>query len=151
MTLLFLNNSSYCNLAPLFIGPTVLFVSKEPKVKELLSTLRVSPQMTLLGEFCFQIGVCVIRPNQKVWKKIDNCHCSSMASWIWIFLNNISLFTNVVFQKYMSAAVMLSYFNEIFVFCLFFTDCCLKSFKLLSQLIQSHLVLKKKIQKFCLV
>ncbi|XP_014884578.1 large ribosomal subunit protein uL10m [Poecilia latipinna] len=45
----FLSNSVYSNMAPLFIGPTVLFVSKEPKVKEMLSALRVSPQMTLLG------------------------------------------------------------------------------------------------------
>ncbi|XP_037134243.1 39S ribosomal protein L10, mitochondrial [Syngnathus acus] len=45
----FLSESIYSNLAPLFIGPTVLFVSKEPKVKEMLSTLRVSPQMILLG------------------------------------------------------------------------------------------------------
>ncbi|XP_070708205.1 large ribosomal subunit protein uL10m [Pempheris klunzingeri] len=45
----FLSNSVYSNMAPLFIGPTVLFVSKEPKAKEMLSTLRASPQMTLLG------------------------------------------------------------------------------------------------------
>ncbi|KAM9336274.1 large ribosomal subunit protein uL10m [Symphorus nematophorus] len=45
----FLNDSVYCNMAPLFIGPTVLFVSKEPKVREMLMTLRSSPQMTLLG------------------------------------------------------------------------------------------------------
>lgn len=45
----FLNDSVYSNMAPLFIGPTVLFVSKEPKAKEMLSTLRSSPQMTLLG------------------------------------------------------------------------------------------------------
>ncbi|XP_012732425.2 39S ribosomal protein L10, mitochondrial [Fundulus heteroclitus] len=45
----FLSDSVYCNMAPLFIGPTVLFVSKEPKVKEMLSALRASPQMTLLG------------------------------------------------------------------------------------------------------
>uniref|UniRef100_A0A3Q2CXA0 Large ribosomal subunit protein uL10m n=2 Tax=Cyprinodon variegatus TaxID=28743 RepID=A0A3Q2CXA0_CYPVA len=45
----FLINSVYSNMAPLFIGPTVLFVSKEPKVKEMLSALRASPQMTLLG------------------------------------------------------------------------------------------------------
>ncbi|XP_037547177.1 39S ribosomal protein L10, mitochondrial [Nematolebias whitei] len=49
VTRLFLNDSSYCNMAPLFIGPTALFVSKEPKVKELLSILRASPQMTLLA------------------------------------------------------------------------------------------------------
>ncbi|XP_040033316.1 large ribosomal subunit protein uL10m [Gasterosteus aculeatus] len=45
----FLKDSPFSNMAPLFIGPTVLFVSKEPKVKEMLSTLRVSQQMTLLG------------------------------------------------------------------------------------------------------
>ncbi|XP_072229710.1 large ribosomal subunit protein uL10m [Leuresthes tenuis] len=45
----FLSDSVYCNMVPLFIGPTVLFVSKEPKVKEMLSSLRASPQMTLLG------------------------------------------------------------------------------------------------------
>ncbi|XP_047233042.1 39S ribosomal protein L10, mitochondrial [Girardinichthys multiradiatus] len=45
----FLSDSVYCNMAPLFIGPTVLFVSKEPKVKEMLSALKASPQMTLLG------------------------------------------------------------------------------------------------------
>ncbi|XP_017291994.1 39S ribosomal protein L10, mitochondrial [Kryptolebias marmoratus] len=49
VTLSFLSNSSYCNMAPLFIGPSVLFVSKEPKVREMLSTLRASPQMVLLG------------------------------------------------------------------------------------------------------
>uniref|UniRef100_A0A1A7XSL8 Large ribosomal subunit protein uL10m n=1 Tax=Iconisemion striatum TaxID=60296 RepID=A0A1A7XSL8_9TELE len=45
----FLSNTVYCNMAPLFIGPTVLFVSKEPKAKEMLTSLRASPQMTLLG------------------------------------------------------------------------------------------------------
>ncbi|XP_054455175.1 39S ribosomal protein L10, mitochondrial [Anoplopoma fimbria] len=45
----FLKDSFYSNMAPLFIGPTVLFVSKEPKVKEMLAALRSSPQMTLLG------------------------------------------------------------------------------------------------------
>lgn len=45
----FLTGSSYQNMIPLFIGPTVLFVSKEPKVREVLSTLRASSQMTLLG------------------------------------------------------------------------------------------------------
>lgn len=47
---LFLSDSIYGSMAPLFIGPTVLFVSKEPKVREMLSTLRVSPHMTLLGK-----------------------------------------------------------------------------------------------------
>ncbi|XP_067431799.1 large ribosomal subunit protein uL10m [Thunnus thynnus] len=45
----FLLESVYSNMAPLFIGPTVLFVCKEAKAKEMLSTLRSSPQMTLLG------------------------------------------------------------------------------------------------------
>ncbi|XP_034563992.1 39S ribosomal protein L10, mitochondrial [Notolabrus celidotus] len=45
----FLSDSLYSNMSPLIIGPTVLFVSKEPKVKEMLKTLRSSPQMTLLG------------------------------------------------------------------------------------------------------
>ncbi|XP_070846845.1 large ribosomal subunit protein uL10m [Chaetodon trifascialis] len=45
----FLKDSIYSNMAPLFIGPTVLIVSKEPAVKEMLRTLRGSPQMTLLG------------------------------------------------------------------------------------------------------
>ncbi|KAM9837528.1 large ribosomal subunit protein uL10m [Aulostomus maculatus] len=46
---LFLNESVYCNMAPLFTGPMVLFVSKEPKVNELLKALLATPQMTLLG------------------------------------------------------------------------------------------------------
>ncbi|XP_024659308.1 large ribosomal subunit protein uL10m [Maylandia zebra] len=45
----FLSDSIYCNMGLLFVGPTVMFVSKEPKVKEMLTTLRGSPQMTLLG------------------------------------------------------------------------------------------------------
>ncbi|XP_057681157.1 large ribosomal subunit protein uL10m [Corythoichthys intestinalis] len=45
----FIRGSIYSNMAPLFIGPTVLLVSEEPKAKEMLSTLRVSPQMVLLG------------------------------------------------------------------------------------------------------
>ncbi|XP_049420205.1 39S ribosomal protein L10, mitochondrial [Epinephelus fuscoguttatus] len=45
----FLKDSVYSNMAPLFLCPTVLFVSKETKVKEMLVTLRGSPQMTLLG------------------------------------------------------------------------------------------------------
>ncbi|KAM7370448.1 hypothetical protein PAMP_009996 [Pampus punctatissimus] len=45
----FLSDTIYSNMTPLFIGPTVLFVCKERKVKEMLSTLRSSPQMTLLG------------------------------------------------------------------------------------------------------
>lgn len=45
----FLSDSAYYNLTPLFIGHTVLLVSKEPKVKELLRTVRASPQITILG------------------------------------------------------------------------------------------------------
>ncbi|MCI4384309.1 hypothetical protein PGIGA_G00037190 [Pangasianodon gigas] len=45
----FLPGSPYSNMQPLFIGQTVLFVSKEPKVKEMLQVLRSSPQMLLLG------------------------------------------------------------------------------------------------------
>ncbi|XP_051523627.1 39S ribosomal protein L10, mitochondrial isoform X2 [Myxocyprinus asiaticus] len=45
----FLNDSKYSNMLPLFIGQTVIFVSKEPKVKEMLQVLRGTPQMVLLG------------------------------------------------------------------------------------------------------
>ncbi|XP_064780110.1 large ribosomal subunit protein uL10m [Oncorhynchus masou masou] len=45
----YLADSPYINMVPLFIGQTVLFVSKEPKVKEMLLSLRTSPQMVLLG------------------------------------------------------------------------------------------------------
>ncbi|KAJ7987575.1 hypothetical protein DPEC_G00327900 [Dallia pectoralis] len=45
----FLAQSPYVNMEPLFIGPNVLFVSKEPKVKEMLLSLRTSPQMVLVG------------------------------------------------------------------------------------------------------
>ncbi|CAL8259999.1 unnamed protein product [Arctogadus glacialis] len=45
----FLKDSEFCNMAPLFIGSTVLIVSTQGKVKEMLSTLRGSPQMVLLG------------------------------------------------------------------------------------------------------
>ncbi|XP_028845473.1 large ribosomal subunit protein uL10m isoform X2 [Denticeps clupeoides] len=45
----FLENTPYRNMKPLFIGHTVLFVSKEPKAKEMLATLKGSPQMVLLG------------------------------------------------------------------------------------------------------
>lgn len=45
----FLPGSPYSNLMPLFVGQTVLFVSKEPKVKEMLVSLKSSPQMILLG------------------------------------------------------------------------------------------------------
>uniref|UniRef100_A0A3B1K3C4 Large ribosomal subunit protein uL10m n=1 Tax=Astyanax mexicanus TaxID=7994 RepID=A0A3B1K3C4_ASTMX len=45
----YLPSSQYRNMLPLFIGQTVMFVSKEPKVKEMLRVLRSSPQMILLG------------------------------------------------------------------------------------------------------
>ena len=48
----------HSNMAPLFIGPTVLFISKEPKVKEMLKALRSSPQMTLLGTSVFCVCLC---------------------------------------------------------------------------------------------
>lgn len=46
-----LSDSAHRNMTPLFIGSTALLVSKEPKVKEMLSTLKFRPQLTLLGEF----------------------------------------------------------------------------------------------------
>ncbi|XP_043109972.1 39S ribosomal protein L10, mitochondrial [Puntigrus tetrazona] len=45
----FISNSIYSNMLPLFAGQTVIFVSKEPKVKEMLQALKNSPQMVLLG------------------------------------------------------------------------------------------------------
>ncbi|RXN09663.1 oxysterol-binding -related 6-like isoform X1 [Labeo rohita] len=45
----FLSNSVYSNMLPLFVGQTVIIVSKEPKVKEMLQALKHSPQMVLLG------------------------------------------------------------------------------------------------------
>ncbi|KAI4903657.1 hypothetical protein NFI96_033592, partial [Prochilodus magdalenae] len=45
----FLPASQYSNMQPLFIGQTAMFVSKEPKVKEMVQVLRSSPQMILLG------------------------------------------------------------------------------------------------------
>lgn len=53
----FLKDTVFSNMAPLFIGPNLLIVSKEPKAKELLTTLRASPQVTLLGMFDFCIYV----------------------------------------------------------------------------------------------
>lgn len=53
----FLKDTVYSNMAPLFIGPNLLIVSNEPKAKELLASLRASPQITLLGgcAFCFYV------------------------------------------------------------------------------------------------
>ncbi|CAN9508769.1 unnamed protein product [Ophioblennius macclurei] len=45
----FVKDSPFGNMAPLFTGPTVLLVCQELKVKEMLTSLRSSPQMTLLG------------------------------------------------------------------------------------------------------
>ncbi|XP_041938564.1 39S ribosomal protein L10, mitochondrial [Alosa sapidissima] len=45
----FLPGSPYKNMEPLFMGPTVLLVSKEPKAKQMLLALRGSPQIALLG------------------------------------------------------------------------------------------------------
>ncbi|XP_063077178.1 large ribosomal subunit protein uL10m [Engraulis encrasicolus] len=49
VTRAFLSESPYRNMDTLFMGPTVMLVSKEPKVKQLLLALRGSPQMVLLG------------------------------------------------------------------------------------------------------
>lgn len=61
----FLKDTVYSNMAPLFIGPNLLIVSKEPKAKELLTTLRASPQITLLGTFIFCIYV-----HEKTYKAV---------------------------------------------------------------------------------
>ncbi|MBN3281666.1 RM10 protein, partial [Polyodon spathula] len=45
----YLSDSKYSNLLPLFIGQNVLLVSREPKVKEMLQTLRTMPHIILLG------------------------------------------------------------------------------------------------------
>lgn len=62
----FLNESIYQNMVPLFIGPTVLFVSKEPKAKEMLTTLRASPQMALLGTVLLSISM--LQTKIVLWK-----------------------------------------------------------------------------------
>ncbi|TRY86538.1 hypothetical protein DNTS_002565 [Danionella cerebrum] len=49
VTRAFLNNSIYCNLLPLVCGKTVLFISKQAKVKEMLQTMKHYPEMVLLG------------------------------------------------------------------------------------------------------
>ncbi|KAK6302025.1 hypothetical protein J4Q44_G00280780 [Coregonus suidteri] len=46
----YLSDSPYINMGPLFIGQAVIFVSKEPKVKEMLLSLRTSPQMRVLND-----------------------------------------------------------------------------------------------------
>ncbi|XP_045565931.1 39S ribosomal protein L10, mitochondrial [Salmo salar] len=45
----YLPDSPYINMGPLFIGQTVIFVSKEPKLKQMFLSLRTSPQVVLLG------------------------------------------------------------------------------------------------------
>ncbi|XP_023670071.1 large ribosomal subunit protein uL10m isoform X2 [Paramormyrops kingsleyae] len=45
----FLSDSMHKNMKPLFIGSTVLFVSKEPKLKEVLQILKSFPQLVLVG------------------------------------------------------------------------------------------------------
>uniref|UniRef100_A0A673Y644 Large ribosomal subunit protein uL10m n=1 Tax=Salmo trutta TaxID=8032 RepID=A0A673Y644_SALTR len=47
----YLPDSPYINMGPLFIGQTVIFVSKEPKVKQMFLSLRTSPQVVLLGKY----------------------------------------------------------------------------------------------------
>ena len=46
----FLEDSKYQNLLPLFVGHTMLLVSEEPKVKEMVRILRGVPFLPLLGE-----------------------------------------------------------------------------------------------------
>lgn len=73
----FLKDTVYSNMAPLFIGPNLLIVSKEPKAKELLTSLRASPQITLLGMFRFRICAHVKTRIQ-------------LSSWpvaLWLFLD----------------------------------------------------------------
>uniref|UniRef100_A0A4W3JWP9 Large ribosomal subunit protein uL10m n=1 Tax=Callorhinchus milii TaxID=7868 RepID=A0A4W3JWP9_CALMI len=45
----YLADSRYKNLLPLIIGPNIMIVSKEPKARELLQTVRSTTQVTLLG------------------------------------------------------------------------------------------------------
>uniref|UniRef100_A0A8C7SAZ2 Large ribosomal subunit protein uL10m n=1 Tax=Oncorhynchus mykiss TaxID=8022 RepID=A0A8C7SAZ2_ONCMY len=45
----YLPDSPYINMGPLLIGQTVIFVIKEPKVKQMFLSLRTSPQVVLLG------------------------------------------------------------------------------------------------------
>ena len=50
-------------MAPLFIGSTVLIISTQGKVKEMLSTLRGSPQMVLLGRYLRLAGWADVKKN----------------------------------------------------------------------------------------
>ncbi|XP_032890919.1 39S ribosomal protein L10, mitochondrial [Amblyraja radiata] len=45
----YLTDTKYKNLLPLFIGRNIIFVSKEPKTKEMLQIVRSSTQISLLG------------------------------------------------------------------------------------------------------
>ncbi|XP_067869602.1 large ribosomal subunit protein uL10m [Heterodontus francisci] len=45
----YLADTKYKNLLPLFIGHNIIIVSKEPKAKELLQTVRSTTQISLLG------------------------------------------------------------------------------------------------------
>ncbi|XP_067824931.1 large ribosomal subunit protein uL10m [Heptranchias perlo] len=45
----YLADTKYKNLLPLFIGHNIMIVSKEPKAKELLQTVRSTTQISLLG------------------------------------------------------------------------------------------------------
>ncbi|XP_078080221.1 large ribosomal subunit protein uL10m [Mustelus asterias] len=45
----YLADTKYKNLLPLFIGHNIMTVSKEPKTKELLKTVRSTTQISLLG------------------------------------------------------------------------------------------------------
>ncbi|XP_041029689.1 39S ribosomal protein L10, mitochondrial [Carcharodon carcharias] len=45
----YLADTKYKNLLPLFIGHNIIVVSKEPKAKELLKTVRSTTQISLLG------------------------------------------------------------------------------------------------------
>lgn len=86
----FLKDSVYCNMTPLIIGPTVLFVSKEPKAKEMLTTLRASPQMTLLGTFVF--SVCMTYsfnsvPKRPLWHESRCCDVNLKGCFVCHRLN----------------------------------------------------------------
>lgn len=56
----YLLGSPYENMAPLFLGPTVLLVSEEPKAKQMLLALRGSPQIVLLGKDPYCRSLCFI-------------------------------------------------------------------------------------------
>lgn len=66
----FLKDTAYSNMGPLFIGSNLLIVSKEPKAKELLISLRASRQITLLGMSLFSI---YMHKKHKSFLLIDVC------------------------------------------------------------------------------